>query len=161
MTKASRNSVLWMAAALFCVGLTLGVAGQEGSDDTIFSDFLASYDEAFNAKDLDKLATFYDPEVTIFEGGGINRGWADYRDHHLGPELEAFQDLEFGHRDVKARWLGESSAYVTAEYHLKTRYKKREIDMTGLSTLILLEGEDGVWRIRHSHTSSRRRRQSE
>ncbi len=155
MTRASRISVLWMAAALFCVGLTLGVAGQEGSDDTIFSDFLASYDEAFNAKDLDKLATFYDPEVTIFEGGGINRGWADYRDHHLGPELEAFEDLKFGHSAVRAFPLSAESAYVTAEYHLEARYKERDIDVTGLATLLLVKKE-GRWRIRHSHTSSRR-----
>jgi ketosteroid isomerase-like protein len=40
------------------------------------------YDARFNAKDLDKLAAFYHPDVTIFEGGGVNRGWAGYRDHH-------------------------------------------------------------------------------
>ena len=41
---------------------------------------------AFVAKDLKKLATFYHPDVTIYEGAGINNGWADYRDRHLGPE---------------------------------------------------------------------------
>ena len=70
MIKTNRISVLWLAAALFCVGLTLGVAGQDRSDDTVFADFLASYDEAFNAKDLDKLATFYHPEVTISKAVG-------------------------------------------------------------------------------------------
>jgi hypothetical protein len=47
--------------------------------------WLSGYDAAFVVRDLDKLATFYHPEVTIYAGGGINRGWADYRDHHLGP----------------------------------------------------------------------------
>ena len=156
MIKTSRISVLWLAAALFCVGLlTLGVAAQDRSDDTIFADFLASYDEAFNAKDLDKLATFYHPEVTIFEGGGINRGWTDYRDHHLGPELEDFEGLKWGHTDVRATLLSAESAYVTAEYYLKARYKERDIDATGLATLVLVKKE-GRWKIRHSHTSSRR-----
>ena len=155
MIKTNRISVLWLAAALFCVGLTLGVAGQDRSDDTVFADFLASYDEAFNAKDLDKLATFYHPEVTIFEGGGINRGWADYRDHHLGPELEGFEGLKWGHTDVRATPLSAESAYVTAEYYIKARHKGRDIDGTGLAKLILVK-KDGRWKIRHSHTSSRR-----
>lgn len=30
-----------------------------------------SYDAAFNAKDISRLAAFYHPDVTIFEGGGV------------------------------------------------------------------------------------------
>ncbi len=36
-----------------------------------------TYDAAFKSKDLEKLATFYHPDVTIYEGAGINNGWAD------------------------------------------------------------------------------------
>ncbi len=52
--------------------------------------WLKDYDTAFNAKDLDRLATFYHPDVTIYEGGGINTGWIDYRDNHLGRELKSY-----------------------------------------------------------------------
>ena len=38
-------------------------------------------------KDLTRAA-FYHPDVTIYEGGSVNTGWADYRNHHLGLELE-------------------------------------------------------------------------
>lgn len=55
--------------------------------------WLKGYDAAFNARDLGKLAAFYHAEVTIYEGGGINNGWADYRDRHLGPELKGFENL--------------------------------------------------------------------
>ena len=155
MRRTNRTLALTLAGGILCVGFALGGEGQDGSHDTMFADFLASYDEAFNAKDLDTLAMFYDPEVTIFEGGGVNRGWADYRDHHLGPELEAFEDLKFGHSDVRAFPLSAESAYVTAEYHLETRYQERDVDVTGLATLLLVK-KDGHWKIRHSHTSSRR-----
>lgn len=153
MIRTSRISVLWLAVTLFCFGLTLGLAGQDGSDATIFADFLVSYDEALNAKDLDKLGTFYEPEVTIFEGGGVNHGWVDYRDHHLGPELEAFEDLKFGHSAVRAFPLSAESAYVTAEYHLEARYKERDIDVTGLATLLLVKKE-GRWRWRSGSASA-------
>lgn len=36
--------------------------------------WLKGYDEAFNAKALEKLGTFYHPQVTIYEGGGIDSG---------------------------------------------------------------------------------------
>lgn len=97
--------------------------------------------------------------MTIFEGGGVNRGWADYRDHHLGPELAELEGLDFAHADVKPHVLGPDgrTAYVTSEYRLKARVKERDIDAVGLETLVLIRDDKGAWKIRHSHTSSRRR----
>jgi ketosteroid isomerase-like protein len=120
--------------------------------------FLKGYDAAFNAKDLGRLAGYYHPDVTIFEGGSVNDGWADYRDHHLGPELREFEGLEFSHVKVVPHLLGDGrSAYVTAEYRLKAKMGDRVIDAFGLETLLLVKATDGAWKIRHSHTSSRRK----
>jgi ketosteroid isomerase-like protein len=121
--------------------------------------WLKGYDAAFMAKDLEKLATFYHPDVTIYEGGGINSGWIDYRDRHLGPELEAFENLQFAHSNTKVMMLpGGQSAYVTSEYSIKAKMRERDLDSQGLETLVVVKGEDGAWKIRHSHTSSRPRR---
>jgi ketosteroid isomerase-like protein len=96
--------------------------------------------------------------VTIFEGGSTNDGWADYRDHHLGPELQEFEGLEFSYFKVVPHLLGDGrSAYVTAEYRLKAKIGDRAIEAEGLETLVLVKGSDGAWKIRHSHTSSRRK----
>jgi uncharacterized protein YcnI/ketosteroid isomerase-like protein len=120
--------------------------------------WLKEYDAAFIAKDLDKLAAFYHPDVTIYEGGGINNGWVDYRDNHLGPELKQFQNLQFSHSDVKVTPLGDgSAAYVTAKYTLKAQMGERAVDSGGLATHVLIR-DGSAWKIRHSHTSSRPRR---
>ena len=121
--------------------------------------WLATYDAAFNAKDLARLAAFYHQDVTIYEGGSVNTGWVDYRDNHLGPELEEMQAPLFSRSNVAVQMLDDrgKSAYVTSEYHLKTRVKDRDIDTSGLETLIVVRSGDGTWKIRHSHTSSRRR----
>lgn len=119
--------------------------------------FVEAYDRAFNAKDLTRLADFYHPDVTIFEGGHVNTGWIDYRDNHLGPELKEMADLRFAHVDAVSNVLSEAVAYVTAEYRLKATVEGRIVESEGLETLVLLKGPDGGWRIRHSHTSSRRR----
>jgi uncharacterized protein (TIGR02246 family) len=133
-----------------------GVVRPPDSDAAGIETWLKGYDAAFNAKDLDQLATFYHPDVTVYEGGGINNGWADYRDHHLGPELKAFQNLQFAHRETRVTVLsGGQSAYATARYGLKAKTGEREIDSDGIATYLLIREPNGAWKIRHSHTSSR------
>ena len=136
-----------------------GTTAAQGSEPgAAIAQWLAGYDQAFNAKDLQKLATFYHPDVTMYEGGGINRGWADYRDHHLGPELKEFENLTFAHANIQATVLdGGKGAYVTSEYSLKAKMGARDIDSAGLETLVLVPDATGAWKIRHSHTSARRR----
>lgn len=146
-------------AAAFAT-LTLATSPARAADPVqSVKDFMSAYDRAFNAKDLAQLAKFYDADVTIYEGGGINTGWADYRDNHLGPELKEFLELEFSHSDVVPHILDKDAtiAYVTSEYHLKVKMKERDVDSGGLETLVLIKGKDGGWKIRHAHTSSRRR----
>ena len=141
------------------VGPSLAAGQAPAGDAAAVETWLKGYDEAFNAKDLEKLAAFYHPDVTVYEGGGINKGWADYRDRHLGPELKAFQNLQFAHSNVAVQLLdGGRSAYVTANYSLKARMGERDVDSGGLATYVLIKAADGAWKIRHSHTSSRPRR---
>lgn len=128
-------------------------------DTTVIEQWLAEYDAAFNAKDLDKLGTFYHPEATIYEGGRVDHGWASYRDGHLGPELKAFEQLQFGHGGRTIHLLGDGkTAYAVSTYTLKARMGERNIDSSGLETVVLVQGDDARWKIRHSHTSSRPRR---
>ncbi|MGH9384409.1 MAG: YybH family protein [Vicinamibacterales bacterium] len=119
--------------------------------------WLKGYDAAFLSKDLDRIGTFYHPDVTIFEGAGVNNGWVDYRDRHLGPELKAFANLEFGHTNYTVRMLGDRAAYVTSEYFIKAKMNERNLDSIGRETLIVEKQGDGTWKIRHSHTGSRQR----
>jgi uncharacterized protein YcnI len=176
----SSSEIVWKAHQHFTDGTTadwVGAAGErrpaavtklavaaaatdhaQGSETSAIQAWLKSYDAAFNAKDLSKLATFYHPDVTIYEGGGINDGWTDYRDRHLGPELKAFENLQFGHNNVNVALLpGGQSAYVRSEYFLKAKMGARDVDSTGLATYVLIKDANG-WKIRHSHTSSRPRR---
>ena len=137
-----------------------GAAAAQGNagDAAAIEVWLKSYDAAFLTKDVAKLAPFYHADVTIYEGTGINHGWADYRDRHLGPELKAFENLEFGHTETKVTLMpsGES-AYATSRYTIKAKMGERMLDSEGLETLMLVKTPEG-WKIRHAHTSSRARR---
>jgi ketosteroid isomerase-like protein len=142
-----------MALALVAV-LTPSVGAQD--EAAAITIWLQGYDVAFMAKDLDKLGAFYHPDVTAFEGGGINTGWIDYRDRHLGPELKALQNLQVGHSATKVTVLpGGQSAYATSRFTIKAKMGERDVDSEGLETLLLLKMRDGSWKIRHSHISTR------
>lgn len=145
-----------MLIAATCVLIAPAVTAQSGEEQKIVA-WLKGYDAALMAKDLNALGAFYHPDVTVFEGAGVNNGWVDYRDHHLGPELKGFEDLQFGHSNYNVRLLGDRAAYVTSEYFLKAKMKERTIDVVGRETLILEKQADGTWKIRHSHTGSRQR----
>lgn len=119
-------------------------------------DFLKTYDAAFLAKDLAKLATMYTPETIVYEGSGINRGWKNYSDTHLGPELKSFENLEFAHSNVVPHVLGDNAAYVTADYMIKAKMADRVLDSGGLATFVLSK-DAGAWKIRHTSTAARRR----
>lgn len=147
--------IVLIAGAIVSVAAV--ATAQPNRDEPAIVAWLQAFDRAFVAKDLDALSAFYHPDVTIFEGGGVNTGWTDYRDHHIGPELKDFENLRFEHRNVHVHLLNVTTAYVTSEYALKTRVKDRDVDTGGLETLVLVKGDDGAWKIRHSHTSARRR----
>jgi ketosteroid isomerase-like protein len=137
---------------------TMALAQPASGDAASVEAWLKGYDAAFLSKDLDRLASFYHPDVTIYEGTGINHGWADYRDRHLGPELKAFSNLQFAHTETKVTMMpGGQSAYATSRYTIKAKMGERDLDSEGLETLVLVRTPEG-WKIRHSHTSSRARR---
>lgn len=129
-----------------------------GNDAASIEAWLKGYDAAFLSKDLNRIAAFYHPDVTIYEGAGINNGWVDYRDRHLGPELKAFENLEFAHSGTKVTVLpGGESALAISRYTIKAKMGERTLDNEGLETLLLIKTPEG-WKIRHSHTSGRARR---
>src|SRR5262245_45478994 len=116
--------MLWrrqLKRLIFTLTLVVSMAELAGAQagETQIHEFFKAYDSAFNAKDLVQLARLHHPEVTISEGAGINRGWIDYRDNHLGPELKSFENLQFAHTNIVVHMLGDSGAYVTADYSIK------------------------------------------
>ena len=52
--------------------------------------------------------------------------------------------------------LGDSAAYVTADYTIKYQAGERAVDSGGIATHVLVK-DKSQWKIRHSHTASRRR----
>lgn len=119
---------------------------------------LERQEQAIREADMAVLDTLWSSgeDVYIFEQGGVDSSWAAYRDHHLGPELETLEDLDFRHEDVQIR-TGGGLAVATGRYVLMAHHDGQDIESRGVFTTAFKHEGDG-WKIVHSHLSRRPRR---
>lgn len=112
---------------------------------------------AAERNDLRALDSLYAGDsLTVVEGAGINLGWADYRDNHLGPELKEMKNFRYRPFEIQARVSGDV-AWAMFRYALAADMEGRPIDMVGRGTAIL-ERRGTRWVVRHTQTASRARR---
>lgn len=107
--------------------------------------------------DYAALDTLYAGEsLTVIEGASINRGWTDFREHHLGPELKAIRNLQIRPSDLEVHVDGRT-AWALFRYTHKGEGSTRTIDAVGRGTAIL-ERIGSRWVVRHYHAGGRARR---
>ena len=136
------------------VGATRLPAGSDASRVTATLTALFAASERNDLAALDSL--YAGDSLTIFEGTGVNRGWTDYRDNHLGPELKEMKNLQYRPSGLEVHIAG-NSAWALFRYSLKADVNGRAADVVGLGTAIL-ERRGAGWVVRHMHTSGRARR---
>ena len=120
-------------------------------------DLLLTVAASFQSGDLQPLDDLFAPGrgVHIIEGAGVNHGWAEYRDDHLRPELEVFENLNYRYFAIEPQVRG-NVAFAAFRYELSAAMEGRELDIKGRGTAVL-ERLDGQWKIVHLHTSGRSR----
>jgi ketosteroid isomerase-like protein len=107
--------------------------------------------------DMAALDTLYAGEsLTVIEGASINRGWTDFREHHLGPELKAMRNLQVRPTEIEVHVDGRT-AWAVFRYTQKAEGTTRTIDSVGRGTAIF-ERSGNRWVVRHYHAGGRARR---
>ncbi|MBX9929556.1 MAG: nuclear transport factor 2 family protein [Gemmatimonadaceae bacterium] len=115
---------------------------------------------AAERNDLAALDSIYAGDsLLVLEGAGINRGWKDYRDNHLGPELKEFQNFRYRPFEIEARVTGDL-AWATFRYALSADTPTGKADVVGRGTAIL-ERRGTRWVVRLTQTAGRTRRPSD
>ena len=107
------------------------------------------------AGDFSSLDTLFSDGrgLHIIEGAGVNHGWADYRDNHLAPELEAFENFEYRWYAIEPVVDGDA-AWAAFRYDLSADTERGSVAVEGRGTIVL-QRRDGQWRVVHMHTSGR------
>ena len=118
----------------------------------------AAYLDAMESGDLDAAEALFASRSSIFESGGEEGTWQNYREHHIGPELAELETFTITRGEPEAQPSQDSSMAFVAwpiEYRIPL-HDERTIDSRGTVTFVMvLEGPE--WRIRHLHWSSRQK----
>jgi hypothetical protein len=110
------------------------------------------------ASDLEAAEALFAADSLIFETGGVEGTWSEYREHHIGPELDAIESFEMTRaRPVERTSADGTMAFVAwpIEYTIELD-DGRVIQSRGTVTFVL-ETHGHHFMIRHLHWSSRKR----
>lgn len=110
-----------------------------------------AYNRAFLTKDLVALKSLLAPDVVLYEHSVRNIGLEDVWEHHLRPEVSAFQDTRADFTDVRV-WVEGGVALVTRQYSIRATMDGKPLDARGNETMGWAL-RDGKWRVVHIHYS--------
>jgi ketosteroid isomerase-like protein len=113
-----------------------------------------AYHRAFEQRDLEALRPLFDPDLLVFEAGGIDRGRDTYLGHHLGPELKELSTWRTSGMAMRAHVHGDL-AYVTCAFTYEAAFSSGKTARGQATETLVLASAKGSWVIRHLHWSSR------
>ncbi len=108
---------------------------------------------ALTAGDAQAVANLLDPQVVIYESGGVESDFAEYAAHHLPADMAFMQGVKHDLLDEYSRVFGNQAVYW-GRSRVRGTYKDKPVDLYSNETL-WLQRVEGQWRIRHIHWSSR------
>ena len=108
---------------------------------------------ALKTANTELIRTILDPEVLIFESGGVEASLEEYESHHMGADMVFMANMN---REIISRKVIEQGdiCVVATQATLSGSYHDKPIDSKSTETLVLQRKEQG-WRITHIHWSSR------
>lgn len=99
-----------------------------------------------------EASALLDPNVLIFEGGGVERSRAEYASHHLKSDAAFLKSATVAVRSRAGNVVGDL-AWIATESQLKTDGAK-PLDLMTTETMVLKRMPEG-WRVTHIHWSSK------
>ena len=151
------NRIITTFALTTITMFVFGLPARAQNNENAVREVLIQSASAFEKGDMAALEKLWanDESVTVFESGHANYGWADYRDHHLGPEMKEMKNTKYILSDIKVKVSG-NTAWATFKYAISADIGTRHVDGAGLGTAVL-EKRGADWRIVHWHSSAPRR----
>ena len=74
----------------FLAATLLADAGEQAtaSEEAKAKQVVEQFERGLNERKLELIEPIVAPDLVVFENGHRNDGWADFRDHHLVPEMK-------------------------------------------------------------------------
>ena len=136
-------------------GFSSNPQAQLSSTDTSSSDTLAAalaeYDRAFEGRDVLALWNLFDKDIVVYEQGTQDIGRDSALGKHIGPDLQAFQQMAAEFADLQILELN-GAAIRTRQFTVKGKLPNRFFLAKGYETQNWVL-RDGKWKLVHMHWS--------
>ena len=123
-----------------------------GGDTSAIRSVVESYHEALKAGDRETALKLLSADVMVLESGYLETA-AEYISHHLEADME-YSAAMTGDREVVEAIVQADVGWVISTSTSKGEFRGHKINSIGVE-LIVLKKEDGTWKIRAIHWSSR------
>ena len=123
-----------------------------GGDTSAILSVVESYHEALKAGDRETALKLLSADVMVLESGYLETS-AEYISHHLEADME-FSAAMTGERKVVEAIVETNTGWVISTSTSKGEFRGHRINSIGVE-LIVLNKEEGTWKIRAIHWSSR------
>lgn len=112
---------------------------------------LTAYDQAFEGRDVLALWDLFAEDIVLVEQGTQNVGRDEALGKHLGPDLQAFQQMAAEYADVRVQQVN-GAAIRTRHFAVKGKLPNRLFLAKGYETQNWAL-QDGKWKLVHMHWS--------
>ncbi len=142
--------------AVFIVTMSYctSVLGQQNTEDQVVA-VIDAFHAAMVAGDSTTALSHLADDVTILESGGVENK-EHYRSGHLAGDMRFAQAVPRKRGEMKVTLVGDV-AWAHSTSVTQGRMDDREINSLG-AELVVLAREDGIWKIKAIHWSSRKRK---
>lgn len=137
--------------ALTLLAAMFGPVTAQGSPEDEVRAAVGEYNRAMIQKDLPALKALLAPDIVLYEHSVRNIGLEDVWEHHLKPEVEAFEATKAEFSDVRV-WVAGDVAVVTRQYRITATMEGKPVDASGNETMGWMR-RGGSWKVVHIHYS--------
>ena len=111
-----------------------------------------AFHKALESGDVDRVKSLLDPNVLIFEGGGVERSASEYASHHMISDMAFLKAIDKQLLEQKVHVYGDSAVSISRN-QFSGVYKDKAVDVQSMETLSL-QRKNGEWKITHIHWSN-------
>jgi len=154
MQTITRASLLFIAVLSF----TVSAHGTKHSApvimqgaDTPAAQVVRSFHQALKSADPKQARALLADDVTIYEGGSVERSAAEYAQHHMAADMAYLANMQVTILEHQVRISGDTAISISRS-HTKGSYKGKTRDHQSMETIILQQ-QQGQWKIKHIHWS--------
>ena len=141
------------AGLLLLANATLATADDEADLLTIIAAVESGWENGDGTPFREHFLDF--PGARYVETGGQNEGLDDLVTHHVEPESGALDGMDLSFSNIEVHFEGDFAwAIANTEFQATVVSDGRKIHSRGYQTF-LFRKVDGVWKVVHTHSSSR------